>query len=124
MVLLDLVRKEMSSGYLLDMVVLGDRELVSRRMKVLVGSLADAGRSLVEAMVDRRNELLDLVGEKERHNLTGVEGGELRSLVVEDSLLVAVGSFVGSWAVGGIGFAAGIESDLLLAGSSILGSTS
>jgi len=121
-VLPDLLHRERSSGCQLDMVVLagvGDMELVSLHMKVLGGSLADAGHSLVEVMVVRHNELLDLVGKKEDHNLTDVEGEELRSLVVEDNLLVAVGSLV----VGGIGFAAGIESDLLV-GSSILGSTS
>jgi hypothetical protein len=89
-------------------------------MKVLVGSLADAERNLAEVIAVRHN----LVGEKEGRSWTGVEVEELRSWVVEDSLLVAVGSLVGSLAVGGIDFGAGIESGLLLGGSSSLGWTS
>jgi len=111
----DLVGRERLSGCLWDRAGPADMGQVIRHMKVLVGSLADAGRSLVEVMVVHHNELLDLAGEKEGHSLTGVEGEELRSLEVADNLLVA-----GSWVVGGIGFGAGIEDGLRRVGSSSL----
>jgi hypothetical protein len=118
----ELVGREMLSGCLSGRAVPADMGQVIHRMKALVGGLADAERSLVEVMVVHRSELLDLAGEKEDHSLTGVEGEELRSLVVEDNLLVvADSSAVVDIDFGvGIGFEADIEDGLRRVGSSSL----